>query len=86
MRVVAVEVGLEIGFVGRAVPIVLRLVGEIEIGQPLHVGAVDLGDRRVGVVWLLQPTSRPVSREPDRTTNRASLMLSTPGTWQGNGP
>ena len=33
--IVAVEEGLELGFVRRAAPIVLRLVGDIEVRQPL---------------------------------------------------
>src|SRR4051812_35792156 len=46
MRVVSAEEGFEFGFVGWAAPFVLRLIGEIEIGQALDVRGINAGDRR----------------------------------------
>ena len=49
VRIVFVEEGFEFGFVGWTSPFVLRLKGEIKIGQALDIGSVNAGDRRVGV-------------------------------------
>ena len=87
IRVVFAEEGFEFGFVGWTAPFVLRLKGEIKIGQSLDVGSVNAGDRRVGV-GAAAAAELTLRRAGSRTGRRTGLswMLGTPGTWQGIDP